>query len=225
MLSASCRDELGYFCCSELEAAQTELGEAKAAQHAAEAAARDAERAMGERQKRFQHVHAKLKRDEDALKARVERFEAEAAGYGEQIGAALSQADAAVQVFFWFEAAHLMKFWHSMHAHSDGYSCGHSCRRPPYCSAARVKPEMAAKFREDGSSCPLGAVFPIFGCGQALIMFTLSEHHGHPSSRSAWASRCWTIAVFPDLLLQPENQHKAPYNMLARQTAVFLPSS
>lgn len=54
---------------------------------------------MGERQKRFQHVHAKLKRDEDALKARVERFEAEAAGYGEQIGAALSQADAAIQVW------------------------------------------------------------------------------------------------------------------------------
>ncbi len=61
---------------------------------------------MSERQKRFQHVHAKLKKDEDALKARVERFEAEAAGYGEQIGAALQQADAAVQVralfSFWY---------------------------------------------------------------------------------------------------------------------------
>ena len=86
------------FWCSQLEAAQAELSDAKAAQQSAEAAARDAEKAMSERQKRFQHVHAKLKKDEDALKARVERFEAEAAGYGEQIGAALSQADAAVQV-------------------------------------------------------------------------------------------------------------------------------
>ncbi|KAK9846128.1 hypothetical protein WJX84_011721 [Apatococcus fuscideae] len=82
---------------SKLEAAQAELSRARAAQLSAETAARDAEKAMSERQKRFQHVHAKLKKDEDALKARVERFEAEAAGYGEQIGAALSQADAAVQ--------------------------------------------------------------------------------------------------------------------------------
>ncbi|KAK9853123.1 hypothetical protein WJX84_001911 [Apatococcus fuscideae] len=83
---------------SELEAAQAQLSGAQAAQLSAEAAAKEAQTAMSERQKRFQHVHAKLKKDEDALKARVERFEAEAAGYGEQIGAALQQADAAVQV-------------------------------------------------------------------------------------------------------------------------------
>ena len=84
--------------CSELENIQAELHGAKAAQNSAEAAAREAQTATSERQKRFQHVHAKLKKDEDALKARVERFETEAAGYGEQIGAALQQADAAVQV-------------------------------------------------------------------------------------------------------------------------------
>ena len=113
LLSASGCGESGCVCCSELEAAQSELSEAKTAQLAAEAAATEAERAMGERQKRFQHVHAKLKRDEDALKARVERFEAEAAGYGEQIGAALSQADAAIQVGARLKPGRSISFWHA----------------------------------------------------------------------------------------------------------------
>ena len=96
--SIACEIDSYVHVCSELEAAQGELRGARMAQESAEAAAKEAQGAMNERQKRFQHVHAKLKKDEDALKARVQRFEAEAAGYGEQIGAALQQADAAMQV-------------------------------------------------------------------------------------------------------------------------------